>query len=565
MTLSMDPLPWPQVPALTARVARASFPRGNLAMRIRDVLGEVYSDVRFVSAFASAGRPAVSPGQLMMVTVLQYTENLTDRQAADAARDRMSWKYALGLELDDPGFDSSVLSEFRTRLVEHEATGAALDMLLEKLAGLSLVKSAGRARTDSTHVLARIRGLNRLELAGETVRAALEALAVAAPGWLAGRIDGGWVDRYQARVDSFRLPDSETKRAALAVQYGQDGYALLQAVYAPDAPGWLAELPAVQALRQIWIQQYYRTTGAGGEVVTRREPDTHGLPPGGFRLISPYDLDARYSVKRGLGWAGYKVHFTEGCDGGTDGHGRDLPNLITNVATTEATVPDVKMTEPIHRQLAARHLLPARHLLDSGYPSADLLVASPREFGVTLVTPLLTDTSAQAKAATGYDKTAFAIDFDNQQATCPQGAHSTSWSPCRQRGTDTIVVKFSVADCSPCPARADCTRSQRRGRQLSLRPREIHQAQAAAHAAQTSHQWQTEYATRAGIEGTIRQAVAATGARHARYHGLDKTRLQHNVAAAAINLIRLDAYLTGKPLDRGHTSHLARLDFTLAA
>lgn len=146
----MEPLPWPHVPALTGRVARASFPKGNLAMRIRDVLGEIYSDIRFVSAFAAAGRPAVSPGQLMMVTVLQYTENLTDRQAADAARDRMSWKYALGLELDDPGFDSSVLSEFRTRLVEHETTGAALDMLLEKLTGLNLVKSGGRARTDST-------------------------------------------------------------------------------------------------------------------------------------------------------------------------------------------------------------------------------------------------------------------------------------------------------------------------------------------------------------------------------------------------------------------------------
>lgn len=561
----MEPLPLPQVPALTARVARASFPRGNLAIRIRDVLGEVYGDARFASAFAVAGRPAVSPGQLMMVTVLQYADNLTDRQAADAARDRMSWKYALGLELDDPGFDASVLSEFRTRLVEHAATAIALDVLLERLAGLGLVKAGGRQRTDSTHVLAHIRSLNRLELAGQTVRAAVEALAAAAPGWLASRIDSSWVDRYQARVDSFRLPDSQTKRTALAIQYGQDGYALLAAVYAADAPGWLAQLPAVEALRRIWIQQYYRSTGPGGEVVARREADVHGLPPGGFRLICPYDLDARYSVKRDHGWSGYKVHFTEGCDGGRDATGRDLPNLITNVATTEATVPDVKMTEPIHRQLAGKDLLPARHLLDSGYPSADLLVSSPRDFGVVLVTPLLTDTSAQAKAAAGYDKTAFAVDFDNQQATCPQGARSTSWSPCRQRGIDTIVVKFAVADCGPCPARADCTQSQRRGRQLTLRPREVHQAQTAAHATQTSDQWKAEYAARAGVEGTMHQAVAATGIRHARYRGIDKTRLQHNITAAALNLIRLDAYLTGKPIDRGRTSHLARLDFTLAA
>jgi transposase len=563
--MSMEPLPWPQVPTLTARVARASFPKGNLAMRIRDVLGEVYYDGRFSSAFALAGRPAVSPGQLMMVTVLQFTENLTDRQAADAARDRMSWKYALGLELDDPGFDSSVLSEFRTRLADHELTGAALDLLLEKLAGLGLVRSGGRARTDSTHVLARIRHLNRLELAGETVRAALEALAAAAPAWLAGHIDAGWVTRYEARMDSWRLPDSQTKRAALAVQIGHDGYGLLAAVYAPDAPGWLAELPAVDALRRIWVQQYYRSTDAGGEVVARREADVHGLPPGGFLLTSPYDLHARYGVKREHGWAGYKVHITESCDGGQDRAGHDLPNLILNVATTAATVPDVAMTEPIHQQLAGKDLLPARHLLDSGYPSAELLVSTRRDFGVVLVTPLLTDQSAQAKAAAGYDKTAFAIDWDNQQATCPQGKPSVSWNPCRQAGRDRIVVSFAAADCRPCPARAQCTQSAKGRRQVSLHPREVHEAQTAARTAQTSQQWRTEYTTRAGVEGTMHQAATTTGIRHARYLGIDKTRLEHNVAAAAINLIRLDGYLTGRPLDRGRTSHLARLDFTLAA
>jgi transposase len=563
--MSMKPLPWPQVPALTARVARASFPKGNLAMRIRDVLGEVYCDGRFAAAFAPAGRLAVSPGQLMMVMVLQFTESLTDRQAADAARDRMSWKYALGLELDDPGFDSSVLSEFRARLVEHELTGAALDLLLEKLAGLGLVKASGRARTDATHVLARIRHLNRLELAGETVRAALESLAAAAPAWLARHIDAGWVQRYEARADSWRLPAGDTKRTALAVQIGHDGYALLAAVYAPDAPGWLAELPAVQALRRIWVQQYYRSTGAGGEVVARREADAHGLPPGGFLLISPYDLDARYGVKREHGWAGYKVHFTEGCDGGQDEAGRDLPNLITNVATTDATVPDTAMTTAIHRQLADKGLLPTQHLLDSGYPSADLLVCIRRDFGVVLVTPLLADNSAQAKAAAGYDKTAFAIDWNNQQATCPQGKPSASWNPCKQAGRDRIVVSFAASDCRPCPARAQCTRSAKGRRQVSLHPREVHQAQTTARAEQGSDQWKAGYKARAGVEGTMHQAVTATGVRHARYLGIDKTRLEHTLAAAAINLIRLDAYLTGRPLDRGRTSHLARLDLTLAA
>jgi transposase len=576
--MSMEPLPWPQPPALTVRVARASFPKGNLAMRIRDVLGEVYSDSRFVAVFARSGRPAMSPGQLMMVTVLQFTENLTDRQAADAARDRVSWKYALGLELDDPGFDASVLSEFRSRLVTHDQTSAALDLLLDKLSALGLIAAGGKQRTDSTHVLARIRVLNRLELAGETVRAALEALAVAAPTWLARHIDNGWQKRYEARMDIWRLPTSESKRATLAMRYGADGYALLEAirrgVAAGEAPLWLAELPAVEALRRIWIQQYYRQIDADGrEVIARREASVHGLPPGMFRLISPYDLDARYSVKRDIRWAGYKVHVSESCDTGHDDNGRDLPHVITNVTTTQAAVPDQAMLEPIHRQLAAKlgggpdgkGLLPARHLLDSGYPSARLMVSSPVDFGVELVAPLIVDHSAQAKAGTGYDRSAFTIDWDHQRAICPQGKTSTSWSPTRQRTADAVVIRFAATDCDPCSARHLCTSSKRGRRTLSVPPRDIHNAQIRARAAHNSKAFTTEYAARAGVEATIHQAVAITGTRQARYHGIDKTRLEHTITAAAINLIRLDAYLTGKPLDRTRTSHLTRLDLNPAA
>jgi transposase len=362
--VSMQPRPWPEIPELTARAARAAFPKGNLAMRIRDALGEVYADARFASAFGVRGGPGISPGQVMMVTVLQFTENLSDRQAADAVRDRLSWKYALGLELEDSGFDASVLSEFRSRLVEHELTGAALDALLDRLGGLGLVAGGGRQRTDSTHVVGAIRSLNRLELAAETLRAALEALAVAAPDWLAGRVDAGWVARYGARVDGYRLPDSQAKRERLAVQVGTDGYTLLEAVWAPRAPGWLRALPAVQALRRIWVQQYCRTVVAGRQEVARREADEHGLPPGRLQLISPYDLDARYAIKRDHGWGGFKVHVTETC-GDPAGDDPDtgqaeLPNLITNVATAPATVPDTKMTTPIHDQLAAKGLLPGR-------------------------------------------------------------------------------------------------------------------------------------------------------------------------------------------------------------
>ena len=559
----MQPHPWPEVPASTAKIARRAFRKGALAMRARDELGAWYQDEMFRATYGTRGAPGISPAQLAMVTVLQFTENLTDRQAADAVRGRLDWKYCLGLQLDDDGFDFSVLSEFRSRLVARAMEAALLEALLARLGTLGLVGAGMPQRTDSTHVLGRIRDLNRLELAGETIRAALEALAVAAPDWLATVIEASWQQVYGQRIDQIRLPESEIRRTALAVQYGKDGYHLLEAAGAPGAPAWLRELPAVQTLRAVWIQQYYRTIDEHGEKVVRREASEHGLPPGRALIVSPYDPGARYSEKHGKGWEGYKVHVSETCQEPEPDGTRQAPNLITNVAITEATVPDVAMTEPVHDMLDAVGLLPGEHAVDAGYTSADLLLAA-RARGITLVGPLLAGTSPQARAG-GYTAEAFTIDWQHQQVTCPQGATSIVWSPCRQRGIEAIVVRFAADTCQACPAKGLCTRSSRSGRQLSVRPREVHEAVAEARAAQTTGQWKARYNIRAGVEGTMRQATHVTGIRRARYLGLDKTRLEHNAAAAAVNLIRLDAWWTGRPLDRTRTSHLQRLDFTGAA
>lgn len=581
--MSVQPGPWPEPAAEIASAVRVMYARRQapLPVQVRDQLGELFTDEAFAGAFGVRGRPGWSPGRLALVTVFQQVENLTDRAAADAVRLRLDWKYALGLGLQDEGFDPSVLCEFRARVLAHGLEERALDLLLAALKDKGLVAAGGKQRTDSTHVVAAVRDLNRSELAGESVRACLEAVAAAAPDWLAATFDlAGWGGRYR-RVDSWRLPTSETKRAELARAYGTDGYALLTAVYAPGAPDWLAELPAVDVLRRVLVQNYTRTVTTGGrEVVKRREADTDGLPPGRRRLTSPYDLDTRWGAKRDTFWNGYKVHVSETCDTPADtaapgaatdldaprgGPAADLPNIITNVATTDATVPDSATTEPVHQQLAARGLLPAEHYLDSGYPSAELLVTSAATFGVTLVTPLLADHSPQAKAGGGFDRSAFTVDFESKRATCPQGQASSSWSPASQRGTDTVVVKFATATCAPCPVRDQCTTSKKRRRQLTVHPRDVHQAQQAARAAQKTTDWQADYARRAGVEGTVRQGVAVTDLRHTRYRGLPKTHLEHAFAAVALNLIRLDAYWNGHPLDRTRTSHLARLEHAQAA
>ena len=168
-------------PEETRRVARAAFPKGTLCLDIADALGAIYQDSQFAALFAQVGQPAAAPAMLALATVLQYMEGLSDRQAADAVRARIDWKYALRLPLTDAGFDHTVLSEFRSRLVEGKAEQQLLDTLLERLRNLGLVKPRGRQRTDSTHVLAAVRGLNRLERVGETLRAALNEVAMMAP------------------------------------------------------------------------------------------------------------------------------------------------------------------------------------------------------------------------------------------------------------------------------------------------------------------------------------------------------------------------------------------------
>jgi transposase len=563
--MSMQPKPWPEVPAATAKVARAAFRKGSLAMRARDELGPWYRDADFAVAYGVRGAPGMSPAQLAMVTVLQFCENLTDRQAADAVRGRLDWKYALGLPLDDEGFDFSVLSEFRSRLVAAGLERSLFELLLARLKELGLVRPGGTQRTDSTHVLGAIADLNRLELAGETVRAALETLAAAAPDWLAGVIDASWQEVYGQRIDEWRLPGSQARRTELASQYGRDGYHLLEAAWAAAAPGWLRDLPAVEVLRQVWVQQY--TRGQDGTVRRREAGLESGLPPGRSRITSPYDTGARYSQKRGTEWRGYKVHLTETCTHPGEQAGDARPgaalNLITNVATTMAAVPDAAMTGPVHDMLAAAGLTPAEHAADAGYAGADLLLDA-RARGITLLAPLAAASSPQARAG-GYTADMFAIDWDAQQVTCPQGRVSRPWFAARISNRDGFAVRFPAATCRACPARGLCTTSARQGRQLFLRPREIHEAVTAIRASQTAQEWKTRYAIRAGIEGTIRQATAVTGIRTARYRGLPKTSLEHAAAATAINLIRLDAWHTSKPLDRTRTTHLQRLDLAPAA
>jgi transposase len=346
------------VPEETAAVARAAFPKGNPYMQMRDELGSLYTDDMFADLYPKDGQPAVQPWRLALVTVMQFAENLTDRQAAEAVRDRIAWKYALSLTLTDAGFDYSVLCEFRQRLLDHGAAQRLLDVMLHQFAARGWLRSRGKQRTDSTHILAAIRRLNEL--------------AVEAPAWLKQRVNADWFDTYSQRTSNYLLPKKDAERKTWAEQVGQDGFFLLEEIYHRGHHPELAQLPAVEMLRQVWIQHFYIDEG---RVCLREKKDQ---PPAAHLIPSPYDPEARCSTKRAITWIGYKAHLTETCDG-------DTPSLITNVETRPATEPDHDVTGIIHDHLVEKGYGPAEHYVDQGYMSVDHLVRAQADAAIDLM------------------------------------------------------------------------------------------------------------------------------------------------------------------------------------
>jgi transposase len=545
------------IPEETQRVARAAFPKGNLYMRMRDELGELYQDEQFIDLFPGRGQSAESPGRLAWVTVMQFSEGLSDRQAAEAVRARIDWKYVLGLELTNQGFDYSVLSEFRGRLVSGQKEQRLLDQLLEVLKERGLIKAGGKQRTDATHILAAVRQLNRVEIVGETMRQALNELAEAAPEWLKSVSPADWFPRYGRRFEQIRLPKTPAEREALTLQIGQDGVDLLAALpSAPDAEQ-LGKLEGIVFLRRMWLQQYWEEIQPdGSKQLHLRQDDSQ--PPGELRLHTPYDEEARYSAKKETEWVGYKSHFTETCD-------VEQVHAITHVETTLAPVPDNGTPSTVHAALAEKGLLPREHFLDAGYLDADTLVNAKIDFGIDICGPVREKVCWQAKQDLGFDLAHFQIDWEHQTVTCPAGQTSQQW--CERHVKDrkpAIQVRFSPSICRLCASQNDCTHAKSGARTITFLPQAQHTALQSVRLEQKTVEFQFRYALRSGIEGTISQGVRRFGLRCSRYIGLAKTHLQMVATAVAINLHRLFDWWEQKPRAKTRISSFAQLAPNLA-
>jgi transposase len=348
-------------------------------------------------------------------------------------------------------------------------------------------------------------------------------------------VPDAWIERYARRFDNYRLPKEETRRAVLAAQIGQDGAMLLDAIRLDPGLHWMAHVPAVEILRQMWIQQF---STVNGQIAWR---DLADLPPSPALIQTPHEPTARYSKKRQMAWTGYKLHMTETCD-------HDQPGIIVNVETTAAPTTDYDVVDAIHAHPAERELVPATHLVDSGYVSAQHMITQATTYGVDLVGAVQAENSWQARSADGLGISQFTIDWERRKARCPEGHESQKWHEQLDRvGTPTVYIKFHTATCRACPIRERCVKSETLPRSLSIRSQAAFETLQAARERQQSALFQQQMGQRAGVEGVFNQGNRRCDLRHARYIGHEKVHLQHLIIATALNLVRVGAWIAETP------------------
>jgi len=507
-----------EIPEDTASIGRAILKSENTYRQIGERFDELFpTETLFASMYETTGRGAISPLLLALVTVFQMLERLPDRVAAEYVIGRLDWKYALHLPLTYTGFHFTDLYHFRERLLEHGKERWVFDQFLTQLKTLGLIKPRGQMRTDSTHLLAIVQRLSQLELITETLRVALRAVSTLAAAWVEQAIPPAFRDTYAERQSEFGLKDTQVQPRL--VQAGKDGFWFLAQVE-QSAPSAARQLPEVETLRTVLEQQF--PSGEG-------QPPTPKRPTGRDIVESPHEPEARYGIKRGKGWLGYKTQVTETCDA-------EQPHFVVDVEVTSALANDSPELPNIQTRLQERDLLPSEQYVDQGYMSGDHMVASAN-LGINLMGKLLDDTQGPA----GFRQADFQINEATQQALCPAEQTSTVWGERRTppERPPAIQIRFDGSACQVCAFFGKCTTSVH-GRSLTLHPyRAILQARRAE---MQSESFREKLHVRSGIEGTVSELVRRHGFRCGRYRGQSKLRLQAYFTAMAVDLKRLTSW-----------------------
>ena len=518
-----------EIPADTAQLGEILLEEDSPYRLVGAEASDFFQYEDFATMYAPDGRGAVCPIVLSLVTIFQFLENLPDRAAADLVRLRIDWKYALHQPLTWLGFHYSDLCNFRKRLIEHEQERQVFETVLDWVKSHGMVRKHGKQRTDSTHVLGAVERMSRLELAWETLRLALREAQREAPEWYHATIPAAFHEAYHERQSDWKLSKDEVREAMQRA--GADGYWLLDRIDT-TAPEAVRELAEVVTLRTVLEQQF---EWSDGQVQAKKVPIK-----GKDIICSPHDLDARWAEKRGKGWVGYRLQVTETADE------ENAVQFITDIDTVPANDDDSEHVDAIQARLEERDLKPKEHDVDQGYTSgANLAMSNQR--GIELVGPVATD---QSNKPDGYRQADFELDFDTQQATCPEGRTSVAWTeyhvPEALDDPDHKEIKIKF-DCAGCPALGHCT-SAKSGRTLTISA--FYEELSARRAEQQTEAFKDRLKVRSAIEGTISEFTRCHGARRARYRGQAKVRLQHRFSGAAVNIKRLARALAKRKADQ---------------
>ena len=529
MSLKIQP-PWP-MPAETGRIGKVLLEEKNAFRLIGDRLFDTLDEMEFADLYSVEGKPGISPVILAFVSVFQFMEKLPDRQAAQSLRLRMDWKYALHMPLEYEGFDYSVLSEFRDRLIEGKADKRVFEKLVAEIRAMGLIKERGKQRTDSIAMLTKVRRLSRLELVVETLRLTVGAVVKTDREWSAGILPPSWEDKYGERFVMQRYSEKEWKDYETNI--GDDGQWLLKKLEGGGAPAGLKDLSEVQILKTVWAQQFRE---AQGQMVYKdlKKYDGHA------QIQTPHDNEARYSKKRHSEWVGDKVQLTE-----TDDEG--YPHIITDIVGTESNQTDYQELPAIQERLQKRGCLPAEQYVDMGYMSGPNL-ANSEKLQIDLRGPFKTIVTPQDLLPDGITHAQFQVDIENNIVTCPEGHTASQPTPVG----NSLKFQFPKQICAACQLRPRCC-TGKGGRTIGISTHYelVEQARLRQKTEAFKHDYHQH---RSGVEGSLSALTRGNGMRVGRYIGQRKRNLQAVFTGCAANIQHVSLWLAGVRPQQRHKS-----------
>lgn len=463
----------------------------------------------FEDMYREGGRPPISPKILVMVLILQFLERLTDRAAAQNLKFRLDWKIALGLEVDNPGIHPTTLVKFRDRLIANKKAQYAFDKVLECLVDHGFVKKGARQRIDSTHIVAKVRELSRLELFHETLRLFFESVGDFEDEMPKFMKD--LAEYYTDSVSTRGISDSQKNK------FFREAGIAMKAIIAWASEGYpeITTLKSYQCLKSVFEQNFIDS-----------DPDPDGpkmvkVATGRDHICSPHESDARYASKGDKKWLGYKAQISE-----TIAEEGESSGFITFAEFSESTGFDGDVVSDYIEEQESKDICPDKVYGDCHYNTEEN-IKNLAQRNIDLCGPVHPASTKIAPKNQGFQ-----IDQENRCAICPKGKISQKFSTMPD---GRVCARFSKNDCQICP-RKDICRPNPRGKQIEVRP--PNPVLSSRRKEMETEAFQEEMFARNGIEGTISGLTRGQNLRHSRFRGAKKTRLHIKFCAAAANLLR---------------------------